>query len=79
MSISRIDRTGRPTGPNAVRRRLGLKPGDTIRFLIEEDGRAVMLPVTLRIRDLRGSLPKLPKPVSVEQMNETARKRVRPS
>ena len=50
-----------------------------IRFLIEDDGRAVMLPATLHLRDLRGSLPKPPKPVSVEQMNETARKRVRPS
>jgi len=79
MSISRLDRKGRTTVPKAVRRRLGLKPGDKIRFLIEEDGRAIMLPVTLHIRDLRGSLPKLPKPVSVEQMNETTRKRVRPS
>ncbi len=79
MSISRLDRKGRTTVPKAVRRRLGLKPGDKIRFLIEDDGRAIMLPATLHLRDLRGSLPKPPKPVSVEQMNETARKRVRPS
>ncbi len=79
MSISRLDRKGRTTVPKAVRRRLGLKPGDKIHFLVEDDGRVVMLPVTLHIRDLRGSLPKPLKPVSVEQMSETARKRVRPS
>ncbi len=79
MSSSRLDRKGRTTIPEPVRQRLGLKPGDKIRFQVEDDGRVVMLPATLHIRDLRGSLPKPPKPVSVEHMNETARKRVRPS
>ncbi len=79
MSTSRLDRKGRTTIPKAVRRRLGLKLGDKIRFLIEDDGRAVMLPVTLHIRDLRGSLPKPPKPVSVDHMGESVRKRIRPS
>ncbi len=57
MSNSRLDRKGRTTVPKGVRRRLGLKPGDKIRFLVEDDGRVVMLPATLHLRDLRGSLP----------------------
>ena len=79
MSTSHLDRKGRTTIPKAVRRRLGLKPGDKIRFLIEDDGRAVMLPATVHIHDLRGSLPKPPQSVSVEHMDETVRKRLRPS
>ncbi len=79
MPTSHLDRKGRTTIPKAVRRRLGLKPGDKILFLVEDDGGVVMLPATVRIHDLRGSLPKPPKPVSVEHMNETARKRVRQS
>ena len=75
MSISRLDRKGRTTVPKAVRRHLGLKPGDKIRFLVEDDGRVVILPATLHLRDLRGSLPKPSKPVSVERMNEAIRKR----
>ncbi len=79
MSTSRLDRKGRTTVPKGVRRHLGLKPGDKIRFLVEDDGRIVLLPMTLHVRDLRGSLPKRPKPVSVEHMDETVRKRFRPS
>jgi AbrB family looped-hinge helix DNA binding protein len=79
MFTSRLDRKGRTTIPESVRRQLGLRSGDKIRFLVEDDGRVVMLPATVHIHDMRGSLPKPPKPVSVEHMNETARKRVRPS
>lgn len=75
MSTSTLTSKGQTTVPKAVRQHLGLKPGDKIRFLVEDDGRVVMLPATLHIRDLRGSLPKPPKPVSVEQMNAAIRKR----
>ncbi len=75
MSPSTLTSKGQTTVPKDVRRHLGLKPGDKIRFLVEDDGRVVILPATLHLRDLRGSLSKPPKPVSVEQMNEAIRKR----
>ncbi len=75
MPHSTLTSKGQTTIPKAVRRHLGLKPGDKIRFLVEDDGRVVVLPATLHLRDLRGSLPKPPKPVSVERMNEAVRKR----
>ncbi len=75
MSTSTLTSKGQTTVPKAVRLHLGLKPGDKIRFLVEDDGRVVVLPATLHLRDLRGSLPKPPKPVSVEQMNAAIRKR----
>ncbi len=48
---------------------------DKIRFLVEDDGRVVVVPATLHLRDLRGSLPKPSKPVSVERMKEAIRER----
>ncbi len=75
MITSTLTSKGQTTIPKAVRRHLGLKPGDKIRFLVEDDGRVVVLPATLHLRDLRGSLPKPAKPVSVERMREVIRER----
>ncbi len=75
MSISTLTSKGQTTVPKDIRRHLGLKPGDKIRFLVEDDGRVVILPATLHLRDLGGSLPKPSKPVNVERMNEAIRKR----
>ncbi len=75
MSTSTLTSKGQTTVPKDVRRHLGLKPGDKIRFLVEDDGRVVVLPATLHLRDLRGSLPKPPEPVNVERMNAAIRKR----
>jgi antitoxin PrlF len=75
MPFSTLTSKGQTTIPKAVRRHLGLKPGDKIRFLVEDDGRVVVVPVTLHLRDLRGSLPKPPKPVSIERMKEAIRER----
>ena len=75
MSTSTLTSKGQTTIPKDVRRHLGLKPGDKIRFLVEDDGRVVVLPATLHLRDLRGSLPKPPEPVNVERMNAAIRKR----
>ena len=46
-----------------------------MRFLVEDDGRVVVLPMTWRLRDLRGSLSKPAGSVEVERMNEAVRKR----
>lgn len=75
MTTSTLTSKGQTTIPKAVRRHLGLKPGDKIRFLVEDDGRVVILPATLHLRDLRGSLPRPSKPVSIERMREAIRER----
>ncbi len=75
MAISTLTSKGQTTIPKAVRRHLGLKPGDKIRFLVEDDGRVVVVPATLHLRDLRGSLSKPSKPVSVERMRAAIRAR----
>ncbi len=75
MVTSTLTSKGQTTIPKVVRRHLRLKPGDKIRFLVEDDGRVMLLPATLHLRDLRGSLPKPSKPVSIERMNEAIRER----
>ena len=75
MATSTITSKGQTTIPKAIRRHLGLKPGDKIHFLVEDDGRVVVLPATLHLRDLRGSLPKPSKPVSLARMKEAIRER----
>jgi len=60
------------TIPKQVREYLNLKAGDRFKFFLQPDGTVVILPKT-RISKLRGSVPKLDKPVSVEQMNGAIR------
>ena len=50
--------------------------GDVMKLQIQvDDGRVVVVPATLSIRALRGSLPKPRHPVSVDDMNAAIRKR----
>ncbi len=75
MTALRLTTKGRTTIPKDIRAHLGLSTGDKMRFLVEDDGRVVVLPVTLRLRDLRGSLSKPAGSVNVKRMNEVVRKR----
>ena len=75
MTASRLTTNGRTTIPKDIRAHLGLRTGDKMRFLIEDDGRVVVLPVTLHLRDLRGSLSKPAGSVDVKRMNQAVRKR----
>ena len=49
-----------------------MRPGDRIEFL-KEDGRVVLLPVTLDIRELFGALPRPKRTVSLKEMDEAVR------
>lgn len=75
MTTRILTSKGQTTIPKEIRRHLGLKPGDKVRFMIEEDGRVVIVPATLSVKDLRGSLPKPPRAVSLSAMKAAARKR----
>jgi AbrB family looped-hinge helix DNA binding protein len=56
------------TIPRAVRERLKLQPGDRFKFFFQPDGAVVILP-KIRTSALKGSVPKLDRPVTVEEMN----------
>ena len=56
------------TIPKLVREYLNLKPGDRFKFFLQPDGAVVILP-KIRTSKLKGSVPKLRRPVSIEEMN----------
>lgn len=75
MTTATMTSKGQTTIPQQIRAYLGLHTGDKIEFLIEEDGRVVLTPLTIDVKDLKGILPKPKKVVSIEQMNRTIIKR----
>jgi AbrB family looped-hinge helix DNA binding protein len=66
---------GQTTIPKDIRKRLNLHPGDRLDFIIEEDGRVVVLPASVDASELAGMLKAPTKPVSVAEMNQAIRKR----
>ena len=64
--------------PKAVREHLGVQPGDQIDFVIEDDGKVLVRPALLDVRQLKGILARPGrKPVSVQQMKKAIRRRAR--
>jgi AbrB family looped-hinge helix DNA binding protein len=56
------------TIPKVVREYLRLKAGDRFKFFFQPDGAVVILP-RIPTSKLKGSVPKLERPVSIEQMD----------
>ncbi len=56
------------TIPKAVRQYLNLRPGDRFKFFLQPDGAVVILP-KIQPAQLKGSVPKRSRPVSVAEMN----------
>jgi AbrB family looped-hinge helix DNA binding protein len=56
------------TIPKSVREYLKLKPGDRFKFFLQPDGSVVILP-KIRTARLKGSVPKLDRAISIEEMN----------
>ena len=77
MSTAKITSKGQLTLPKDVRLALGLKRGDKVRFFRKKKGEFLMEPVTTDIKELKGSLPKPKKVVSLEEMESAIKKRKR--
>ncbi len=70
---SAITVKGQSTIPRAVRKHLGLKPGDRVKFFMHPDGSVVLLP-KLPASALRGIVkPRRRRPVTIEEMTDVAR------
>jgi len=67
MALATLTNKGQVTIPKAVRESLGLHSGDKLEFVIVENGKACIRPVTKKVDDVFGRLYKPEKkPVSVE-------------
>lgn len=75
MSTSTLTSKGQTTIPKDVRKRLNLHPGDRLEFVIDEDGRVLVLPASVDASELAGMLKRPAKPVNVAEMNRAIRKR----
>jgi AbrB family looped-hinge helix DNA binding protein len=77
MAVSTITSKGQATIPGEIRRHLKLKAGDRLEFLVELDGRVILVPATVDVADLKGFLAPAPRRVSIEEMDAAVRKRAR--
>jgi len=67
-----LNRRNQATIPKSVREYLHLKPGDRFKFFLQPDGAVVILP-KIKTTKLKGSVPKLGRPVSIEEMKVSYR------
>ena len=68
MPISKVTERGQTTLPSQVRKALGLKPHDSIIYLIEDD-RVVIIPLRGDVLELRGRL-KVKKKIDFKSLRE---------
>ena len=75
MAESTITSKGQTTIPGAIRRHLKLKPGDRVEFVVEPNGKVVLVPVTIDVTELKGILAPARKRVSLHEMEAAIRRR----
>jgi len=75
MATSTITSKGQTTIPGVIRRHLRLKAGDRVEFVEEADGRVVLVPANIDVKELKGLLAPAPRRVSLEEMDLAVRKR----
>ena len=60
---------GQVTLPSEARRRMGLRAGTKLEFILKGDDRMEVVVVGGSVKDLKGALPKPRKPLSLEEMD----------
>jgi antitoxin PrlF len=66
---STVTSKGQVTLPVEARRRLRIRPGTKLEFVIRDDGRLEVIPVTGSVKSLKGALPKPRRALSLAEMN----------
>lgn len=69
-----VSSKGQVVIPSDVRKMLGLTQGSVLRFVVEGDS-VRLLPAVGDVRRLKGRLAKPPRPVSIDDMNQTIAER----
>ncbi|HYK89034.1 MAG TPA: AbrB/MazE/SpoVT family DNA-binding domain-containing protein [Acidobacteriota bacterium] len=60
---------GQVTIPVEARRRLRIVPGTKLEFIVRDDGRLEVIPISGSVRDLKGALPRPKKSLTLAEMN----------
>lgn len=75
MTSAVVTSKGQITIPKQVRDGLGVEAGDRVEFVELERGVYSVVAATRDVRDLKGMIPKPPRPVSIDEMNKAIRRR----
>ncbi len=75
VSAATVTSKGQITIPKEIRVKLNLHSGDKVNFILDESGVVRLVPLTRDVKSLKGIVPKPEKPVSVDDMKNTVRKR----
>ena len=75
MPVAKLTSRGQLVIPKPVRQHLHLQPGDSVDFVIGDDGEVVVRPAVGDVRQLKGILQKPSGPVSLEEMDRAIRTR----
>ena len=71
--ISTVTGKGQVTLPVEARRRLGIRPGTKLEFLVKDKDRLEVIVIAASVRSLKGMLPKPKRVVSLADMEEAVR------
>jgi AbrB family looped-hinge helix DNA binding protein len=74
MPTATVTSKGQITIPKEVRDALGVGSGDRVEFVAEEKGVYKVVAATRDVRQLKGLVPKPPRPVPVEDMKRAIQK-----
>ena len=76
MPTATLTSKGQTVIPKPIREQLGLKPGDAIDFIVQENGNVFIRPAVQDVRRLKGLLnrPGQP-PISVHEMHTAIKRR----
>jgi len=72
--LATLTSKGQLTLPKALRDRLHLRAGDRVEFVVNEDGRVELIPLTSSVSALKGMVSKPEVPVSLEAMDDAVRR-----
>jgi AbrB family looped-hinge helix DNA binding protein len=78
MPAATLSSKGQMVIPKSLREQLGLKPGDSVDFILQENGDVLIRPAAQDVQKLKGMLYRAGrKPVSIEEMNRAIKNRKR--
>jgi AbrB family looped-hinge helix DNA binding protein len=75
MSTSTLSHKGQTTIPKKIREQLGVQAGDRIEYIVDAEGRVILLPATRHVEALAGLLHEVApaKAVPLEEMEAAIR------
>ena len=76
MAVAKLTSKGQLVIPQVIRQHLHLQQGDSVDFIIQDDGEVVVRPATRDVRELKNILPKPKKAVSLAEMDRAVREGV---